>query len=58
MGPKIRALIWASAIILAAVIANANGLDDNASLVMILGLSGAAWASLSSGGQCKRGCRT
>ncbi len=58
MGPKLQALIWASAIIFAAVIANANGLSDNASLAVVLGLSGAALASLSSGGRCKRGCRT
>ncbi len=51
-----KALIWAAAIIIAAVLAQGNGLTGGASFGIIGGLSGAAWGSLNSDMGCKRRC--
>lgn len=52
MGRIIHSLIWASAIIVAALVSNANGLGDAASFAIVIGLSGAAWAALQSAPGC------
>ncbi|GMN03393.1 hypothetical protein [Erythrobacter sp. MTPC3] len=49
---RMQALIWAAIIIAAALIGSAAELSSGASVGIITGLSGAAWASLQSGGSC------
>ena len=56
MSRILHSLVWATAIIAAALIASANGLSESASLGIVLGLSGAALGALSSGGGCRRRC--
>lgn len=51
-----KALIWAAAIIAAAVFMHAQGMSDSASFGVIAGLSGAAWGSLNSEVGCGRSC--
>ena len=51
-----KALIWAAFIIVAALAASASNMTDNASFALITGLTGAAWASIQSQTNCKRGC--
>lgn len=51
-----KALLWAGAIIAAAIIASAIGMSDSASIGVVGGLSGAAWASLAQGKACGRSC--
>lgn len=52
MSRIVHSLIWAAAILGAAVVSNVSGLSDSASWGVILGLSGAAIASLGSGSSC------
>lgn len=56
MGRNIFALIWAGAIIAAAVVMNSVGLDDNTSLIVVFGLLGIALATLRPAGGCGRKC--
>ena len=49
-------LVWAAAIIVASIVAASSGLSDGASFAVVIGLSGAAWASLHADGACSRGC--
>ena len=56
MTNRAKALIWASIIIGAAWLANAEGLSDGASYGLIAGLSGAAWGTLQSRSSCGMGC--
>ena len=56
MSRIIHSLIWAGAIIAAAVIATSNGLSDNASFGIVMGISGAALGALSTGTGCARRC--
>ena len=51
-----KAILWAGAIITAALISVGLGLSDGASLGVIGGLSGAAWGSLSAKSACGRSC--
>ncbi|BDI59928.1 hypothetical protein [Qipengyuania nanhaisediminis] len=51
-----KALIWAGAIIAAAIAARGSGLEDGASFGIIAGLSGAAWGSLFASRGCGRSC--
>jgi len=51
-----KSLAWAGAIIVAAIIANFQGMSDPASAGLVLGLSGAAWGSLQSDMPCSKGC--
>ena len=57
MSTRSLALIWAVNIIVAAVVANRLGLNDGASLGLILGLTGAAIGSIYSvrGARCAPG---
>ena len=55
MGRIFHSLIWAGAILIAALISSGSGLSDDASFAVVLGLSGAAWASLTPGNPCTRG---
>lgn len=52
MSIRTQALLWAAAIIAAALIANTYGLSDGASVGIISGLSGAAWGSLQMDSSC------
>lgn len=54
MSRILHSLVWAGAILAAALIASANGLSDKTSFVVVLGLTGAALASLSQSGMCAR----
>lgn len=56
MGTIFHSLIWAGAILAAAVICSTNGMGDNASVGIVMGLSGAAWAALHSKRGCNREC--
>ncbi len=56
MSKNFQALLWASIIITAAIIMNLQGVSDNASIGVVLGLSGAAWGSLQTDAGCGRGC--
>jgi len=53
---KTKALLWASAIIAAAVVSVGLGLNQSASFGIVGGLSGAAWGSLQSELGCGRSC--
>ena len=54
----VHSLIWAAAILVAALISSANGLGDGASTAIFMGLSGAALAPLHNPGTCggRAGC--
>lgn len=56
MNARTKALIWATIIIAAAFVAKSHGLSDGVSFSLIAGLSGAAWASISSRQACGSGC--
>ena len=56
MGKIILSLIWAGAILAAALISAANDLSDGATFGIIMGLTGAAWSSLYADTPCGRGC--
>ena len=56
MSKTIQSLIWASAIVVAALACVSNGVSDAASFGIVMGLSGAAWGSLYSDMGCGRGC--
>lgn len=56
MSNTAKSLIWASIILGTAVLANAQGLSDAASLGLIAGLTGAAFGSLSQSRRCSQAC--
>ena len=56
MGKVLQSLIWASAIIIAALVCVSNGVSDAASFGIVMGLSGAAIGSLNSDLGCGRRC--
>lgn len=56
MSNLVKALAWASIIIVAAIFSASQGLSDGASFGIIAGLSGAAWGSLQADAGCSRGC--
>ena len=52
-----KSLVWAAIIIMVAYTAKDQGMSDNASLGLIMGLVGAATASLATGKGCRaKGC--
>ncbi len=51
-----KALLWAAAILVAAIVATATGLSDAASFGVIAGLSGAAVGSIYGGRSSRAGC--
>lgn len=51
-----KALLWAAAIIGAAIIAALLNLDHGVKFGVVTGLSGAAWASLQYETGCGKGC--
>ena len=51
-----KALAWATVMIVAAIVMQAQGLNDNASMAVIAGLTGAAWGSLNVDRPCSKGC--
>ncbi|MEM9500623.1 MAG: hypothetical protein AAF941_02135 [Pseudomonadota bacterium] len=53
---RIKALLWAAAIIIAALVSVSVGLGEGASYGITAGLSGAAWGSLKSDTSCGRSC--
>ena len=54
----IHSLLWAAAILGAAWISTANGLSDGAAIAVVMGLSGAALASINGTRPCggRSGC--
>lgn len=56
MKPHHKALLWAAIIIAAALVMSGMDLDSAASSGVVLGLSGAAWASLGTETGCANGC--
>lgn len=54
MSRILHSLVWASAILLAALVCAANGVSDAASFGIVAGLSGAAIGALSNGRSCNR----
>ena len=54
MGTILHSLIWAAAILAAAAIGSSNGMSDNATMGIVMGLTGAAVAALGASGPCKR----
>ncbi len=51
-----KALLWAAAILFAAIMAKTSGLSDGASFGIIAGLSGAAWGAFNGGCSSSRKC--
>ena len=56
MTNRAKALMWATIIIGTAFLANSQGLSDSVSFGLIMGLTGAAWASINSRSSCGTGC--
>ncbi|MBD2843072.1 hypothetical protein [Erythrobacter rubeus] len=56
MSKILQSLIWAGAIIAAALFCVSNGVSDSASFGIVMGLSGAAWGSLQGEMGCGRRC--
>ncbi|MBB3764640.1 hypothetical protein [Sphingomicrobium lutaoense] len=52
----IKSLVWASAILAAAIIAKQNGMDDSESFALTMGLMAAAIATLRPAKKCSLGC--
>lgn len=48
----VHSLIWAGAILGAALVSSATGLGDDAGMALVMGLTSAAWVSLYNGGGC------
>ena len=57
MKVQAKALLWACIIIAAAILMNGGGVSDSASLAVIIGLTGSAWANIGVKGGCARSCR-
>lgn len=53
---RVKALIWAAIIIVAAITSVLLGLNQGASLGIVGGLTGAAWGSLQTETACGREC--
>ena len=56
MGMIVKGLGWAGLIIVAAFVATANGISDDAAFGIIAGLTGAAVGSLYGRRRCGAGC--
>ena len=56
MTARSKALIWASIIIAAALLASGIGMSDAASFGLIAGLTGAAWGSIHGESGCGQNC--
>ena len=51
-----KAILWAGIIIAAALVMSAMDISSAASSSVVLGLSGAAWATIKTDGGCGRRC--